>query len=108
MKSRPIARRDMSTRSPREAVARVALLVYLLSPVCGLAGLAWGVHRQSAGALTAGTLGLGIFVLLHVFARSAWDFAGLLAELKRNPFKPERRPDAAHSGSCTDNSCGLL
>ena len=110
MKSRPLAQRDMTLRSPREIAAHVAFAAYVLALPASGAALAVSAWRSSLPALCAGAALLLGFGLLHLLARRPLDFAGVLQEMKRNPFKPARQPVSdgpAASNGCASGSCGL-
>lgn len=109
MKTRPIAQRDMTLRSPREIAAHLAFAAYVLALPAALAALGLGAVRSSPTAIALGVLALTGFGALHRFARQPLDFAGILRELKRNPFKAARvpKPEAGDERNCETGACGL-
>ncbi len=110
MKSRPVSHRDMTLRSPREILTHLAFVAWALTLPAGTAALVVGATRPSPTALVLGSAAVLGFGLLHRFARRPLGFAALLEELRRNPFKPARKPvpeTASPAERCAIDGCGL-
>lgn len=88
-KTRPISQRDMSLSPPSDVLRRLLFIAYIMTGAAGLVLLVAALARHRPGLAVVGGVGLATSVLLHL-TRSRWGAAGVVDELRTNPFKPDR------------------